>query len=153
MFLSLLDTQLTVNSKTWIMGKKKTLSRLWKQFNGGPKLIIEPVKEQLPLSYHSFTKKNMITRQESPMIHLARPTLLTIINTRLESYNDPRPSTNQSTSLKNDLALLFWFVLYKTYVRTDGHHQQNDWTTFQVCAWAWINFEKSNEFNAHCSRQ
>ena len=48
-----------------------------------------------------------------------------IIKTRLESYNDPRPSTNQSTSLKNGLT--HWsvcFVRTYAYVCTDGHHHQ-----------------------------
>ena len=47
---------------------------------------------------------------------------------RLESYNDPRPSTNQSTSLKSGLNL--WsvcLVLYVlTYVRTYG--RMDVWT-------------------------
>ena len=70
--------------------------------------------------------------------------------TRLESYNDPRLTTNQSTRLKNGLTL--WSVCfvrtYFTYIhtdgRTDGHHHQKLWTTFQACdlvgAWAWINY-------------
>ena len=42
------------------------------------------------------------------------------------SYNDPRPSTNESTTLKNFWTL--WSVcfvcIYITYVRTGRHHQQ-----------------------------
>ena len=49
--------------------------------------------------------------------------LLKISISRLESYNDPHPSTNQSTSLKSGLTLRsVCFVC--TYVLTDGHHQQ-----------------------------
>ena len=58
---------------------------------------------------------------------------------RLESYNDPRPSTNQITSLKNGFNSLI--AVFCTYVWTDrrtpeimNHCQACD----LVCAWAWI---------------
>ena len=43
-------------------------------------------------------------------------------NTRLESYNDPRPRTNHSTSLKHGVTLtsVCFVRKYVTYVRTDG---------------------------------
>ena len=44
------------------------------------------------------------------------------VNTRLESYNDPRPSTNQSTSLKSGI-IFDRFGLF-CFVRTYGHHHQ-----------------------------
>ena len=74
--------------------------------------------------------------------------LHTIIHkTKLESYNEPRPSSNQSTSLnkilKSSTLRSVWFL--RTFVcmdgRTDTYHQ-NCRTTFQacalVCACAWI---------------
>ena len=45
--------------------------------------------------------------------------------TRLESYNDPRPSTNQSTSLKSGL-IFDWFVLFCTDGRTDTITRNNE---------------------------
>ena len=41
-----------------------------------------------------------------------------LITTRLESYNDPRPSINQSTSLKSGLTL--WSVCFVLYGRMCG---------------------------------
>ena len=53
-----------------------------------------------------------------PHFSQSRKTIPTRL-TRLKSYNDPRPSTNQSISLKNGLTL--WSMCFvRTYVCTDG---------------------------------
>ena len=53
--------------------------------------------------------------------------------TRLESYNDPRPSTNQSTSFKRGL-IFDRFVLFCTYVRTDTITRNNE-SLFKLVLW------------------
>ena len=52
--------------------------------------------------------------------------------TRLESYNDPRPSTNQSTSLKSGLTL--WSVCFVFYRRTDTITRSNE-PPFKLVLW------------------
>ena len=54
---------------------------------------------------------------------------------RLESYNDPRPSTNHSTGLENGLAFLIGLIcLVRMYARTDTITKNNE-PLFQLVLW------------------
>ena len=87
--------------------------------------------------------------------------------TRLESYNDPRPSTNQSTSLKSGWIL--WSVCFVLYVRmygqTDTFTRNNEslvlWSVLGVdpletkCNWSTrpikVTAVSDNYFHTRCS--
>ena len=56
-----------------------------------------------------------------------------LILTRLESYYDPSPSTNQSTSLKSGLTLSS-FAYVRMFIRTDTITRNNE-PLFKLVLW------------------